>query len=634
MVLSNILASADRSTGKQRATPDLISDESQLPCIPPDRPDLHDLNNSIQALMAVFPEVSIEVFREMLVHFSGESRLELVSDALLKGRVDWSKGRWRPLATQGKAAPVFTRADGFRSEEYKEAARTVGAEEFKGFSKGAIDAVLAEHNYSYLEARATLVAAASKSWRYTLSGLFYRRKRLIADDPCSHPLIIWKTRLDRTLYPAIKTSGSAELDRELFNAIIKPINDRERLQQQDRDWKLAAAINEREAELTSCTFECQCCYSDATFESISHCTNGQHWLCERCIQSSVKEAVFGQGWAQAIDPERGTLRCMAADGSNCDGIIPPDQLHRAMLSDPGGAGVLLKLDQRLAQSNLLGSQLNLHRCPFCDYAETEEIHLGLHENKLVLRVDWVYCAIIFWIGIITICLTISGSLLSISLGAVSYLACTWDRWLAAWKDAVIAHARRRRGLKFICKDPDCLKPSCMSCNAFWTDVHICHESSLVALRTQIEQAMSMAIKRVCPRCNTSFVKNSGCNKLACTCGYKMCYICRADLTDEGYRHFCEHFRPQGDGSKCSMCPKCNLWESENTELILSRAKEEAEKNWKAQEQKDITDTEKTYLRTGAVGPRKKLTFWGLLVKQRFHISRQQLLDTLINSMFE
>lgn len=634
MVLSNILTSGERSTGKQKAISDFIYEESQLPCIPPDRPDLHDLNNSIQALMAVFPDVGIEVFREMLIHFSGESRLELVSDALLKAKIEWTKGRWRPLATQGKPAPVFTRADGFRSDEYKEAARTVASDEFKGFSKGAIDAVLAEHNYSYLDARATLEAAANKSWRYTLSGLFYRRKRLIADDPCSHPLIVWKTKPDRTPYATIKASGSAELDRELFNTIIKPINDREKLQQEDRDCKLAIAVNEREARDTSCIYECECCYGDMTFEELCHCTEGKHMICNDCVQASVKEAVFGQGWARVIDPARGTLRCMAADGSDCPGVVPPDQLYRAMLRDSAGAGIMLKLDQRLAQNNLLESQLPLHRCPFCDYAETEEIHLGMYENKLLLKEDWIYCTVILWIGIFTIGLTISGSILSISLGSLAYFGCTWDQWLEAWQEATLAHSRRRRGLKFTCKDPSCLKPSCLSCNAFWNEFHICNESSLVALRTQIEQAMSMAIKRVCPRCNTSFVKNSGCNKLACPCGYKMCYICRADLTDEGYRHFCDHFRPQGDGTKCTQCPKCNLWEKENTELVLSQAKAEAEKSWKNKEKKDITDKEKTYLRTGAVGARERLSVGRLLATHGIFISRQQFVDILVASMFQ
>lgn len=89
----------------------------------------------------------------------------------------------------------------------------------------------------------------------------------------------------------------------------------------------------------------------------------------------------------------------------------------------------------------------------------------------------------------------------------------------------------------------------------------------------------MAIKRTCPRCNTSFVKSSGCNKLTCICGYQMCYVCRKDIGNgEGYRHFCEHFRPTG-GRGCGQCNKCDLYRCEDEEVVVRKAKEEAERRW-------------------------------------------------------
>ena len=117
--------------------------------------------------------------------------------------------------------------------------------------------------------------------------------------------------------------------------------------------------------------------------------------------------------------------------------------------------------------------------------------------------------------------------------------------------------------------------------------------------------MSMAVKRVCPRCNTSFVKNAGCNKLTCPCGYKMCYVCRADLGDEGYRHFCDHFRPDGDPRPCRECDRCNLWESEDIEQVLTEAREEAERKWKEMENRDLSGAEKAYLETGVCNAQGK-----------------------------
>jgi len=157
---------------------------------------------------------------------------------------------------------------------------------------------------------------------------------------------------------------------------------------------------------------------------------------------------------------------------------------------------------------------------------------------------------------------------------------TFGDFAVGYFNASITRLRRRRhGLKFVCQNERCGRASCISCSKAWSDIHICHESSLLALRTQVELAMSLAIKRTCPRCNTSFVKSSGCNKLTCVCGYQMCYVCRKDIGNgEGYRHFCEHFRPNG-GRGCTECSKCDLYRCEDDEVVVKKAKEEAERQW-------------------------------------------------------
>jgi len=59
----------------------------------------------------------------------------------------------------------------------------------------------------------------------------------------------------------------------------------------------------------------------------------------------------------------------------------------------------------------------------------------------------------------------------------------------------------------------------------------------------------------------------------------MCYVCRKDIGNgEGYRHFCEHFRPTG-GRGCGQCTKCDLYRCEDEEVVVRKAKEEAEKRW-------------------------------------------------------
>jgi hypothetical protein len=41
--------------------------------------------------------------------------------------------------------------------------------------------------------------------------------------------------------------------------------------------------------------------------------------------------------------------------------------------------------------------------------------------------------------------------------------------------------------------------------------------------------------RSCWKCKKSFIKDAGCNKMTCTCGAIMCYICRQPVTS--YSHF-------------------------------------------------------------------------------------------------
>jgi hypothetical protein len=47
--------------------------------------------------------------------------------------------------------------------------------------------------------------------------------------------------------------------------------------------------------------------------------------------------------------------------------------------------------------------------------------------------------------------------------------------------------------------------------------------------------MTAALVRKCNKCEKPFLKDSGCNKMTCTCGNYQCYICSTDV--DGYDHF-------------------------------------------------------------------------------------------------
>ncbi|KJR87172.1 uncharacterized protein SPSK_01465 [Sporothrix schenckii 1099-18] len=660
--------------------PDFIADETHLAPVFREAPDLRELNNSLAALAVVFPDVQVDVFREMLTSFDGESRLALVADALLKSRATWVKGRWR-IANKDKSPPLpsasssasssvtptasaISAAERFRTPEYKKAVKTLASHEFMGLSRSTINAVLAEQNYAYLDARRTLVEMSSKSWRFTISSLFLRRKPVASTEAENHPLVIWKSTGQGSIIPTIKATGSAELDRELYTALVAPLRAQKRSEQEDADRTMASALNTAEAEAAGATFECACCFTSTTFEEVTTCSNsdggddgdGAHIICFRCVQHSVREAVFGQGWARTIDTSRGTLWCPAVSHTECRGIIPVDHMQRALLDEKRGADTLQHLERRLADHSLVGSGLPLVRCPFCAYAEIDDIYVPFHEAPLRIRVDGLYSlafillvsgvthVLILPLLVLLVLVTILPGFMA-PVGLASWVVSAWSalkcnfggvdssssssssnnnnngtlrrrKTAASSKPnyfceqvsaAVTRFRRRRRGQQFRCQNPACARVSCIGCSKAWTDIHVCHESSLVALRTQVEQAMSMAIKRVCPRCHTSFVKAVGCNKLTCPCGYKMCYVCRKDISgnegpDAGYRHFCEHFRPHGDGRPCTQCRRCNLWETEDTEAVLQAAREEAERKWRETEQRDLSLSERAYLETGiAIG---------------------------------
>ncbi|XP_044269959.1 E3 ubiquitin-protein ligase RNF216-like [Tribolium madens] len=91
---------------------------------------------------------------------------------------------------------------------------------------------------------------------------------------------------------------------------------------------------------------------------------------------------------------------------------------------------------------------------------------------------------------------------------------------------------------FKCGNIECMKESCRECRHV---AHIplkCSEIEYdedVKMRTYIENEMSEALLRTCWKCSKKFYKESGCNKMTCLCGAKMCYVCGVAVQD--YSHF-------------------------------------------------------------------------------------------------
>lgn len=573
--------------------------DPSLPRVEAEEPDLSDLNTALSSLVDIFPDVQPEVFREMLVSISEESRLEVVTEHLLQKKAKWVNGRYRTLRKQeptksrsrdqteaiNLAQGNVEREDLFRGQNYKKAVKQVFYQEFKNLSHSAIRGVLAEHNFSYTLARPVLQQLSNRSWRFSLTSFWRKGSQINAVD--SHPFVIWqpgKEPEDQAI-PALKRTGNDELDHELYELFVRPVVSKQREDRIVADYQTANEINETEAEEAEALFDCECCYTSVPFERVATCSDACHFLCLDCVRRTVNEALYGQGWARTTNLERSTVRCFAQSTDECHGCISASLVRRALTQGSNNEDAWNDFQVRITSETLLQSGLALQRCPFCSYAEIDEQpkvrlrhpmgvwhHITTRSNPAT---QIIFMSLFAALVIFTVPLLI--------LAAVVWLIC---RLLPPARNVISKSATRvykeRRGLRFRCQNPSCLQVSCTRCTAAWHDPHTCFESEKSSLRHAIEASATAAVKRTCPKCMLSFVKSSGCNKLVCNCGYTMCYICRNEISSkEGYGHFCQHFRP--GGGRCGECERCDLYGDEDEEAAIRSAAQQAELAWREKE---------------------------------------------------
>ncbi|KAI9456529.1 hypothetical protein BJY52DRAFT_553150 [Lactarius psammicola] len=95
-----------------------------------------------------------------------------------------------------------------------------------------------------------------------------------------------------------------------------------------------------------------------------------------------------------------------------------------------------------------------------------------------------------------------------------------------------------------CQNEECGKESCRKCKKEDHVPKSCEEAeedTKLDGKHAIEEAMTRALMRNCPKCQKAFVKEYGCNKITCTyCRTVSCYICRSII--RGYDHFDESVR--------------------------------------------------------------------------------------------
>ncbi|KAK6337712.1 hypothetical protein TWF696_001195 [Orbilia brochopaga] len=446
----------------------------------------------------------------------------------------------------------------FRSNEYIKAVESNLRKEFKSLSRSTILAVMAENNNHYMKSRAILIDINKKSWRSKIASWLSLRPK--SEEPRAMPRIV--------------ATGCKELDDELWE-----LGHADRARQASSDLAIAQDLNEKQYEEAGALLECECCFGDYAFEMMSACCHG-HLFCHTCVVNAAKEGVYGQ--TTSLVKEKGSLRCLSSVADPpCDGYIPLDLVSQALPEE-----MFRAMEDKFTEDDLAHCGLPMAKCPFCMYAEADEI------PTWAVRKGAAYATA----ALAFILLSASPSIVLIPATAMLLALCyiymfevisahqtvyLEDILLDLTKRAVKQQFEKQREQMFQCRNPTvCGKKSCRDCGKEWKPFHKCFENEEEALRLCVENAMAAAIKRTCPTCGTSFVKSDGCNRLTCVCGYVMCYVCRADLNGIGYKHFCQHFR-QVPGTACTECDNCDLYVQEDESLVLKIAGEKAQAEWLA-----------------------------------------------------
>jgi len=131
---------------------------------------------------------------------------------------------------------------------------------------------------------------------------------------------------------------------------------------------------------------------------------------------------------------------------------------------------------------------------------------------------------------------------------------------------------------FRCENQDCLAISCRACKKPDHLPKSCKEvedDKKLDARHVIEEAMTRALMRNCPKCQKAFVKEMGCNKMLCpNCATLSCYVCRKIIT--GYEHFSRPppYTGPADPNKCQLWDSVEQRHSDEVTAAAQKALEE------------------------------------------------------------
>ncbi|KAL1410139.1 hypothetical protein Q8F55_004142 [Vanrija albida] len=126
---------------------------------------------------------------------------------------------------------------------------------------------------------------------------------------------------------------------------------------------------------------------------------------------------------------------------------------------------------------------------------------------------------------------------------------------------------------FRCLNASCMKVTCRKCKRPDHIPKRCEEVEAdlkLNKRHAVEEAMSEALMRKCPKCAKPYVKETGCNKIMChSCNTMSCYICQKAIP-EGYAHFDQ---APGRPVNAQTAAKCKLWDQNEAHSEAERIRQ-------------------------------------------------------------
>jgi E3 ubiquitin-protein ligase RNF216 len=292
------------------------------------------------------------------------------------------------------------------------------------------------------------------------------------------------------------------------------------------------------AQAAGTAIECTCCCEKVCVEEMTHCNAG-HMLCMDCLRSYAEHQIFGSGnFGVDRETKKPALDLKCCHGDGCNASFP----------------------ERFLQITLTEKALEKYN----------ELQFSISVEKAGLKEEMRSVAVSLWIqalSFLLLCVARCPSKPSLTLPCL----CPIFDHSSCPKCGFQAHVPDTQ-MVFECPMSTCLFHSCRKCQQ---ESHIPLRCEEVAKqkkqdegRLEVEEAITEAKIRTCPKCSARFIKSDGCNKMTCSCGAKVCYVCRKDISNEGYQHFC-----QTPHCAHASCGKCILYS--NAEEDDERAMREA-----------------------------------------------------------